>query len=146
MVTSCTRTNCLLKHIIEGEIEGTIEVALRRGRRGKQLLCELKGNERILEIERRSTISRFVEKSLWKRLWTCRKADYGLMNVASLGNEVRRFSGNVLPPIQGLVSPLNGIVSNTTAKIRIISLSATVDLCNLSHITRRLRVRENWVR
>jgi hypothetical protein len=30
--------NCLLKYVIEGKIEGTIEVTGRRGRRRKQLL------------------------------------------------------------------------------------------------------------
>jgi len=32
------RRNCLLKHIIEGKIEGRKEVTGRRGRRRKQLL------------------------------------------------------------------------------------------------------------
>jgi hypothetical protein len=35
------RRNCLLKHVIEGEIEGRIEVTGRRGRRSKQLLDDL---------------------------------------------------------------------------------------------------------
>jgi hypothetical protein len=35
------RTNCLLKHVIEGKIEGWIEVMERRGRRRKQLLDNL---------------------------------------------------------------------------------------------------------
>jgi hypothetical protein len=34
------------------------------------------GNEEILEIERGSTRLHFVENLLWKRLWTCHKADY----------------------------------------------------------------------
>jgi len=34
--------NCLLKHIIEGKLEGRIEVTERWGRRHKQLLDELK--------------------------------------------------------------------------------------------------------
>ena len=34
--------NCLLKHIIEGKIEGKIEVMGRQGRRCKQLLDDLK--------------------------------------------------------------------------------------------------------
>jgi hypothetical protein len=33
--------NCLPKHVIEGKIEGRIEVMGRRGRRCKQLLDEL---------------------------------------------------------------------------------------------------------
>jgi hypothetical protein len=33
--------NCLLKHIIEGKVEGGIEVTGRQGRRSKQLLDDL---------------------------------------------------------------------------------------------------------
>jgi hypothetical protein len=44
------RRNCLLKHVIEGKIEGRTEVTGRRGRRRKQLMDDLK--ERILEIKR----------------------------------------------------------------------------------------------
>jgi hypothetical protein len=33
---------CLIKHIVEGKIEGRIEVTGRRGRRRRQLLVELK--------------------------------------------------------------------------------------------------------
>jgi hypothetical protein len=51
--------NCLLKLvIIEGEIEGRIEVMERRERRSKQLLVDVK------EKRRGSTISHCVEKSL----------------------------------------------------------------------------------
>jgi len=35
-------SNCLSKHVIEGKIEGRIEVTGRRGRRRKQLLDDLK--------------------------------------------------------------------------------------------------------
>jgi hypothetical protein len=45
------RRTCLLKHVIEGKLEGRIEMTRRRGRRRKQLLDNLKGNERILEME-----------------------------------------------------------------------------------------------
>jgi hypothetical protein len=34
--------NCLLKHVIEGKIEGRLEVTGRRGRKRKQLLYDLK--------------------------------------------------------------------------------------------------------
>ena len=34
--------SCLIKHVIEGKIEGRIEVTGRRGRRCKQLLVDLK--------------------------------------------------------------------------------------------------------
>jgi hypothetical protein len=59
------RINYLLKHVMEGKLEGRIEMTGRRGRRRKQLL----------EIERGSTRSHPVENSLSKRLRTCRKAD-----------------------------------------------------------------------
>jgi hypothetical protein len=36
------RRNCLLRHVIEEEIKGGIEVAGRRGRRGRKLLDDLK--------------------------------------------------------------------------------------------------------
>jgi hypothetical protein len=62
------RRNCLLSHIIEGQIRGT----RRRGWRCKQLLDVLK------EVEGGSSGSHSLEKSVWKRLWTCRKTDYYL--------------------------------------------------------------------
>jgi hypothetical protein len=34
--------NCLLKHVIEGKLEGRIDMTGRRGRRRKQLLDDLK--------------------------------------------------------------------------------------------------------
>jgi hypothetical protein len=36
------RANCLLKHAIEGTIEGRLEETGRRGRRRKQQLCTVK--------------------------------------------------------------------------------------------------------
>jgi hypothetical protein len=62
--------------VIEGKLEGRIEVTGRRGRRLKQLLDDLKAKKKILEIERENTISHAVENSLWKRLRTCRKTNY----------------------------------------------------------------------
>jgi hypothetical protein len=40
------RRNCLLKHVIEGTLEGRIEMTGRRGRRRKQLLDDLKEKRR----------------------------------------------------------------------------------------------------
>jgi hypothetical protein len=39
------RRNCLLKHVIEGKLEGRIEMTGRRGRRRKQLLDDLRKRE-----------------------------------------------------------------------------------------------------
>ena len=36
------RRNCLLKHVIKGQIEGSVEVTGRRGIRRKQLLYDFK--------------------------------------------------------------------------------------------------------
>jgi hypothetical protein len=40
------RRNCLLKHVIEGKLEGRIEMTGRRGRRRKQLLDDLREKRR----------------------------------------------------------------------------------------------------
>ena len=40
-IVQILRTNCILKHVIEGKIEGRIEVTVRRGRRCKQLIYVL---------------------------------------------------------------------------------------------------------
>jgi len=44
--------NCLLKHVIEGRIEGKKEVMGRQRRRHKQLLDNLKGKKKILELKK----------------------------------------------------------------------------------------------
>ena len=64
--------NCLLKYVIEGKMEGTREGTGRRGRRLRQLLDDLKEKRRYC---RGNTSSHYVENSLFKRLWTCLKAD-----------------------------------------------------------------------
>jgi len=57
------RRNCFLKRVIEGEIEGRIEVTGRRGRRHKQLLADLK--------ERR-VFSKLKEEALDRVVWRTR--------------------------------------------------------------------------
>ena len=66
--------NCFLKHVTGVKKERKIEENGRQGRWRKQILDE--GNKQILETERGSTRSLFLENSLWKRLRTCRKTDY----------------------------------------------------------------------
>jgi len=69
------RRNCLLKHAVEGKIEGRIEVTGRRGRRRKQILDgldEMRGCWKLKE----EALDRTLENSLWKPLWDCRKMDY----------------------------------------------------------------------
>jgi len=57
--------NWVLKHAIEGKVQGTI----RLGRKRREQLDDVI----LLEIERCSTGSFFLENTLWKRLWTCLK-------------------------------------------------------------------------
>jgi len=52
--------NCLLKHVIEGKIKGEMEVARRRGRRGKKLLDDLKD---------RIGYSHLKEEALHRTMW-----------------------------------------------------------------------------
>jgi hypothetical protein len=45
------RRNCLLNHVIEGKLEGRIEMMGRRGRRRKQLLHDLKEKRRYWKLK-----------------------------------------------------------------------------------------------
>jgi hypothetical protein len=71
-----------IQQVIEGKIKGEIEVIGRRGRRRRKLLDNLqerKGYSHLkeeLSFEGGSSRSHYVESSLWKRFWTCRKTDY----------------------------------------------------------------------
>ena len=69
--------DCLLKHTIEGKIEGTLEVMGGRERRCKQLLDDQE-KDRILERVTGSTRLHSIENSLRKRLWTCLKTECGM--------------------------------------------------------------------
>jgi hypothetical protein len=55
------RRNCLLQQVIEGKIEGELEVTGRRGRRHRKLLDDLK--------ERRE-YSHLKEEALDRKMWT----------------------------------------------------------------------------
>jgi hypothetical protein len=69
------RKNCLLKHVIEGKLEGRIEMTGRRGRRRKQLLDDRKENKRFCKLKEEA-----LDRTLWRTrfgraLQTCRKTD-----------------------------------------------------------------------
>jgi hypothetical protein len=57
------RRNCLLKHVFEGKIEGSIEETGRQGRRRKQLLDDLKDLRGYCK---------FKEEALGSTLWGIR--------------------------------------------------------------------------
>jgi hypothetical protein len=79
------RRNCLLKHVIEGKIDGRVEVTGRRRIRSKQLLNEIKETGGYCKSNRGSIRSPSVEKSLLKRVWTCQKADRGRIEGVKYG-------------------------------------------------------------
>jgi hypothetical protein len=72
--------NCLLKHVIEGKLEGRIEMTGRQGRRHKQLLDDLKEKRRYWKLK---------EEAQYRILWRTRfgigygpvvRQDYRMMN------------------------------------------------------------------
>lgn len=72
--------NCLLKEVIEGKIEGRIEVGLEDEEEEVNSYWRTLRKRKISEIERGSASSCSVENSFWMTLWTRRKADYELKN------------------------------------------------------------------
>jgi hypothetical protein len=55
------RRNCLLKHAIEGKLEGRIEMTGRRGRRRKQLLDDLNEKRGYRKLKEEA-----VDRTLWR--------------------------------------------------------------------------------
>ena len=61
--------NCLIKHIIEGKIEGSLEVTGRRGRKSKQLMDDLKKKRRSCKLKEEA-VDRICGEFAFKSLWT----------------------------------------------------------------------------
>ena len=55
------RRNCLLQHVIEGEIKGQIEVTRRRGRRRKKLLDDLKDRRGYCQLKEEA-----LDRTMWR--------------------------------------------------------------------------------
>jgi len=55
------RWNCLLKHSIEGKVEGRIKVMGRQGRRHKQLLDDLKEKRGYWKLKEKT-----LDCTLWR--------------------------------------------------------------------------------
>jgi hypothetical protein len=55
------RRNCLLKHVIEGKLEGRIEMTGRRERRCKQMLDDLKEKRRSWKLKEEA-----LDRTLWR--------------------------------------------------------------------------------
>jgi hypothetical protein len=62
------RRNCLIKHVIEGKIEGRVEVIRRREGRSKQLLDDLKEKGGYWKLKEEALRLHSMGKSLWKGL------------------------------------------------------------------------------
>jgi len=67
------RINCLLKRVIEGKIEGSIEVTGRQGRRRKQLLDGLRERSGYWKLKEDALDRTFCRTCLGRRLCTCPK-------------------------------------------------------------------------
>jgi hypothetical protein len=61
--------------VIDGQIEGRIEVTGRGARRRKQLLDDLKGEKGYWKLEEEA-LDRTLYRPLCKGVWTCRKTEY----------------------------------------------------------------------
>jgi hypothetical protein len=55
------RRNNVLKHVIEGKLDGRIEMTGRRGRRRTQLLDDLKENRRYWKVKEEA-----LDRTLWR--------------------------------------------------------------------------------
>jgi hypothetical protein len=60
------RRNSLLKHVIEGKLDGRIEMTGRRGRRRKQLLDDLKEKRRYLKLKEEA-LDRTIRRTRFRR-------------------------------------------------------------------------------
>ena len=55
------RRNCLLQQVIEGKIKGQIEVTIRRGRRHKKLLDDLKDRRGCCQLMKDA-----LDRTMWR--------------------------------------------------------------------------------
>ena len=62
-------TNCLVKYVIEGQIEERVEVTGRRERRRKELLNDLKGTTGYCKLKEEA-----LDRTVWR---TGFRRDYG---------------------------------------------------------------------
>jgi hypothetical protein len=69
--------NCLVKHVIEGKVEGRIEVTGRRGKTHKKLLDDLKETSGYRKLKQE-----VLEHNLWKTVF-----DRGYGPVVRLTND-----------------------------------------------------------
>jgi hypothetical protein len=84
------RKNCLLQQVIEGKIEGRIEVTGRRGRRRRKLLDDLKERRGYSHLKEEAP-----DRTMWRARFgrvfarSCRKADYWMNEWVTLLQRVQ---------------------------------------------------------
>ena len=74
LIDHALHRNCLIKHNIEGKMQGGIQTMGRKWRIRKQLLDDLKE----MRGYRKLKVEALYRTSLWKRLWTSHKTDWGM--------------------------------------------------------------------
>jgi hypothetical protein len=85
-----SRSTCLLKHVIEGMIEGRIEVKGRQGRKRTQLLCDLKD---------RRGYCKFKEEVIARSLWSNGFEETADMSQDRLRNKTEIYGRRLLPSL-----------------------------------------------
>ena len=70
------RKYCHQQRVIEGKIQGGIEVTGRQVRRRRKLLDDLKERRVYSHLKEEALDSTMWRARFWKRLRTCRKTDY----------------------------------------------------------------------
>jgi hypothetical protein len=110
------RRNCLLKHVIEGMIEGMIEVTGSRRRRRKQLIDDLEGKRGC---------SKFKEEALDRTTWRTRFGrGYGLV-IKQTTNWIILSTYSLLPMLHLL---------DITSKLRITAVFVIVYFQTISYL------------
>jgi len=100
--------NCLIRHFIEGQIEGRMEVARRRGKRSKQLLGVLKETRGYWKLKRGSSLLHFEENSLCKTDYRNNECNPCKVFLSW------RFMHQVVSEHQYLYTRLHGVTLRTT--------------------------------
>jgi hypothetical protein len=88
------RRNCLLKHVIEGNVEGRIEVTGIQGRRSKQLLVKLSETRAYWKLKEEA-----LDRTVWKTRFGSRKPDYGMNGICKIhfSNRLATYLGYCFP-------------------------------------------------
>lgn len=82
MIGDILRMKCLLKYVIEREIEGTLQVMGRRLRRRKQLMGDLKEKRRYWKYKEEAIICTLWRNGFGRISVSAVRQTIGLMNIS----------------------------------------------------------------